>query len=55
VNIRYDTTAIREMNFSGRINRADTLAVVLKLIAQMNELEVTGGEKDFLIRKKLEE
>lgn len=49
VTISYNKTAIAAMNFTGTIAPADSVAVVLKVIAQMNGLAVTETDGGFVI------
>ena len=49
--ISFDSTNISAMNFTGTITRQDSLPIVLKVIAQMNELEVAPEGDAFIIKK----
>ncbi len=52
VNIKYDTLLINTMNFTGTITRNDSLPVILKAIAQMNNLEISENDNnEFMISK----
>ena len=49
VTISYNKAEITAMNFTGTITARDSLAVVLKVIAQMNGLTATEKEGAFVI------
>ncbi|CAN5165451.1 FecR domain-containing protein [soil metagenome] len=49
VKIMYDKTRIAGKNFTGNIEAEDSLSVVLKVIAQMNDLDITAFKKGFNI------
>lgn len=49
--IIYDSTQINAMNFTGTISKDDSLRVVLKLIAQMNDLDINQQGEDFFVEK----
>jgi ferric-dicitrate binding protein FerR (iron transport regulator) len=50
--IEYDEAEISAMSFTGEISKNDSLPVVLKIIAQMNELEIVRQTGRFIVRKK---
>jgi ferric-dicitrate binding protein FerR (iron transport regulator) len=50
--IDFNTKTIEKMSFTGTINKTDSLAVILKLIAQMNNLEIVEQDGGFLIQKR---
>lgn len=53
VNIKFDTLLIDTMNFTGTITKNDSLPVILKAIAQMNDLEISKNDNnDFIILKR---
>ncbi len=47
--IKYDKDEIAEMNFTGTVTRKDSLHVVLKIIAQMNGLEILDNHNEFIV------
>jgi hypothetical protein len=49
--INYNKTEINEMNFTGTISKNDSLSVILKVIAQMNDLQISSTDSGFLIEK----
>ncbi|HEY6978278.1 MAG TPA: FecR domain-containing protein [Chitinophagaceae bacterium] len=49
--IEFDENEINTMSFTGEITKTDSLPIVLNIIAQMNELEVTQQDDGFMIRK----
>jgi transmembrane sensor len=49
--IEYDEAEISAMSFTGEISKNDSFPVVLKIIAQMNDLEITQQTDGFLVRK----
>lgn len=51
VKIEYNKTEMDTMSFTGTVTRNDSLPVILKVIAQMNDLEVTAGENGFTVQK----
>jgi ferric-dicitrate binding protein FerR (iron transport regulator) len=51
VKIQYDTLLINKMNFTGSILKNDSLPVILKAIAQMNDLEILKQDDGFIIFK----
>jgi transmembrane sensor len=50
--IEFDEAEISAMSFTGEISKSDSLPVVLKIIGQMNELEIVQRTGGFIIRKK---
>ena len=51
VKIQYDTLLISTMNFTGSVLKNDSLPVILKAIAQMNDLEISERNDEFIISK----
>lgn len=51
VKIQYDSVVIATMNFTGTVTKKDSLPVILKAIAQMNNLNVTQEDGNFTISK----
>jgi ferric-dicitrate binding protein FerR (iron transport regulator) len=51
VKINYTSSDISQMNFTGVINRSDDIQAILKIIAQMNGLELTHAGNGFSIIK----
>lgn len=51
VHIQYDSVLIDTMNFTGTVSKNDSLPVILKAIAQMNELDILQNENGFVISK----
>lgn len=51
INIHFTDTEIAKMNFTGTINRSDDVRAILKLIAQMNGLELNESADGFTITK----
>lgn len=51
VKIEFNKIAIEKMNFTGTINKNDSLAIVLKIITQMNDLEIIEQNDGFLIQQ----
>jgi ferric-dicitrate binding protein FerR (iron transport regulator) len=49
--IEFEEAEISAMSFTGEISKNDSLPSVLKIIAQMNELEITQQSDGFIIRK----
>jgi len=49
--IEFDKAEISTMSFTGNINKNDSLPTILKIIVQMNELEITQQSDGFIIRK----
>lgn len=49
--IRYDTSQLKTMNFTGIITKKDSLPNVLKAIGQMNDLEIVQKDNGFVIQK----
>lgn len=50
-DISYDSDQMSKMNFTGTISKNDSLPVVLKVIAQMNELELTQENNGYRLSK----
>jgi ferric-dicitrate binding protein FerR (iron transport regulator) len=53
-SIIYNSHDLAGMNFTGTIARSDSLGVVLKLIAAMNELELREEQHAYLVSKPLQ-
>lgn len=51
-DISYDSVQIATMNFTGTISKNDSLPIVLKVIAQMNELELTHETNGYRLSKQ---
>jgi ferric-dicitrate binding protein FerR (iron transport regulator) len=51
VRITYDHSDIKSMNFTGTITKNDSLDIVLKVISQMNELEVSKNGNSYHLKK----
>lgn len=51
-NIEFDSADINTMNFTGTISKNDSLPIVLKVIAQMNGLELIQENDGFRLRKQ---
>jgi ferric-dicitrate binding protein FerR (iron transport regulator) len=51
VKIKYDSTIIGKMNFTGTVTKNDSLTVILKAISQMNNLDIIQTENEFIISK----
>jgi ferric-dicitrate binding protein FerR (iron transport regulator) len=49
--IEFDHTELDAMNFTGTVSKSDSLPVVLKVIAQMNGLELLTEDRKFTLRK----
>jgi ferric-dicitrate binding protein FerR (iron transport regulator) len=49
--IEFDHKALDAMNFTGTVARSDSLPIVLKVIAQMNGLELIPGNGKYMLRK----
>jgi transmembrane sensor len=49
--ISYNKAEISEKNFTGNISRKDSLPVILKLIAQMNDLQISTTDSGFVVEK----
>jgi type II secretory pathway component GspD/PulD (secretin) len=49
--INFDSTALDEMNFTGTISQNDSLKIVLKVIAQMNNLELSHDDNGYELKK----
>jgi transmembrane sensor len=53
VNIAYDKAEIESMSFTGTITKKDSVAIILKVITQMNELEISSNDSGYIIKKNL--
>ncbi len=51
VQINYTNTDIQQINFTGSINKSDDIQTILKVIAQMNGLQVTKSLEGFKVTK----
>lgn len=51
IKISYNKTEINEMNFTGSISKNDSLSIILKVIAQMNDLHITLSDSGYIIEK----
>ncbi len=51
MKIVFDSTQISAMNFTGTITKKDSLPVVLKVIGQMNNLDITQQGDEFIVKK----
>jgi transmembrane sensor len=51
VTIRYDTSLIDSMRFTGIVSKTDSLSVILKAISQMNDLTITTNNDEFILSK----
>lgn len=49
--IVFEKAEIDSMNFTGSISKKDSLPIVLKVIAQMNDLSIEPNEDGFIIQK----
>jgi ferric-dicitrate binding protein FerR (iron transport regulator) len=49
--INYNKTEINEMNFTGTISKDDSLSIILKVIAQMNDLQISTSDSGYVIKK----
>ncbi|MBC7720512.1 MAG: FecR family protein [Pedobacter sp.] len=49
--IHYTNTDIQQMNFTGTINKSDDVQIILKVIAQMNGLQVMQTSDGFTVSK----
>jgi ferric-dicitrate binding protein FerR (iron transport regulator) len=49
--IKYNKTEINEMNFTGTISKNDSLPIILKVIAQMNDLQISTSDSGYVIKK----
>lgn len=54
VKIDYDKNDIETKSFTGNISANDSLSIMLNVIAQMNDLEVSQENNNYIIRKKQE-
>jgi ferric-dicitrate binding protein FerR (iron transport regulator) len=50
-NIYFDSSYLQEMNFTGTISKSDLLPIVLKVITQMNNLELIHDNGNYEIKK----
>jgi transmembrane sensor len=48
--IEFNKAEIKEMSFTGNITRNDSLPTVLKIVAQMNELEIIQQDDSFIVK-----
>jgi hypothetical protein len=39
------------MNFTGTISKNDSLSIILKVIAQMNDLQISSTDSGFTVEK----
>jgi len=49
--INYNKIEINEMNFTGTISKNDSLSIILKVIAQMNDLQISASDSGYVIKK----
>jgi len=49
--ISYNKTEIESMNFTGTISKNDSLSIILKVIAQMNDLQISSTDSGFTVEK----
>lgn len=49
--ISFDSTGLSKMNFTGTISRNDSLNIVLKVIAQMNDLQLTHDDSGYELKR----
>lgn len=49
--IEFNHTELDAMNFTGTVSKSDSLPIVLKVIAQMNGLELLPGNGKYMLRK----
>jgi hypothetical protein len=49
--IFYNKEEIKAMNFTGTFSQKDSLAIILKVIAQMNDLQFTSTDSGFMVEK----
>lgn len=49
--IKYDSSMIDTINFTGTISKTDSLPLILKAIGQMNDLEIIPNNNEFIISK----
>jgi transmembrane sensor len=50
-NITFDSTELNDINFTGTISKNDSLPIVLKVIAQMNDLDLIHNDNGYEIKK----
>ncbi len=51
VKIQYDSVVTDTMNFTGTVSKTDSLPVILKVIGEMNALDIIKNEDGFIISK----
>ncbi len=51
VSIVCDSADIAKANFTGTFNRSDSLNIILKIISQMNDLEMQEDNGDYVLKK----
>ena len=51
IKISYNKTEIESMNFTGTISKNDSLSIILKVIAQMNDLQISSTDSGFTVEK----
>lgn len=51
VKIKFNKAEIEAMNFTGTINKKDSLTNILQLIGQMNDLKIIKEDDNFIIEK----
>jgi len=49
--ILYNKMEIESMNFTGTISKNDSLSIILKVIAQMNDLQISSTDSGFTVEK----
>jgi transmembrane sensor len=49
--ISYNKKEIRQMHFTGTISNKDSLAIILKVIAQMNDLQIASSDTGFVVER----
>jgi transmembrane sensor len=49
--ISFNKEEISRKHFTGTISKTDSLAIILKVIAQMNDLQVASGDTGFVVEK----
>lgn len=52
VKIGYDQKEVGQKHFSGKIFRTDSVIATLALIAELNDLMVTGSDREFIIKHR---
>jgi len=55
MKIAYDKDEIKAMNFTGTITKKDSLQIILKVIGQMNDLEISSNDSGFVVQKILQQ